>query len=139
MRTGWLFIACFFIGCALIIGLWSWPAYKNHQKVASGQRAAELGAQLAFVENTYRARVGTFTADFSQLTPFLTTPVPCKLAASPYVCEGYSYTLDNSGRLLATLQSDPQVYIAFDLAQGLVDCSHASQALQRSPVCSAFE
>jgi len=140
MRVGaWIFWGCFFVGCALILGLWSWPAYKHHQYTQSGQRAAELGAQLAFTENSYRARTGVFTADFSQLEPFLITPVPCELSASPFVCEGYIYTLEDPYWLLASQQSDPQVYIAFDLEHGFVDCSHAPQALLRTPVCSAFE
>ena len=139
MRIGtWVFLICFLAGCALILGLWSWPAYTRHRYVQSGQRAAELGAQLAFTENSYRARTGTFTDDFSKLEPFLETPVPCALTPSPYRCGGYLYTLQDGHWLIASLQADSQIYIAFDLQQGFVDCSHASAALQRTPVCSAL-
>ena len=136
---GWLLFACCFVGMALAIGLWGWPSYRQHQAATSGLRAAELGAQLAFMENTYRAKTGKFTADFSRLEPFLETPVPCPLSAAPYVCEDYEYTLEEPHWLLATFRKDPQIYIAFELEQGGVDCTHASEALKQTPVCSDFE
>jgi len=139
MRSGtWLFLTCFLAGSALITGLWSWPAYKNYQQSKSGQRAAELGAQLAFTENSYRARTGTFTDDFSQLAPLLESSVPCPLTKSPYFCEGYIYTLEAPHWLVAVSREDENIYLAFDLEQGSVDCTHALEALQRTPVCSAF-
>jgi hypothetical protein len=55
------------------------------------------------------------------------------------VCEGYVYTVEKPHWLLAAQQDDPQVYIAFDLEQGFVDCTHAPQALQHTPVCSVLE
>ena len=135
----WLFIVAFLVGGFVIAVLWSWPSYKNHQQVKSGLRAAELGAQLAFMENSYRAMAGTFTADFSNLEPFIESAVPCPLTPAPYHCNGYTYTLEKPAWLLASLETDPDVYIAFELEQGGVDCSHAPQALGRTPICSSFE
>ena len=135
----WLFVVVCLIVGFVAAGLWSWPSYQKHQQIKSGLRAAELGAQLAFMENAYRAKNGVFTADFSNLEPFMDTAVPCPLTPAPYSCNGYIYTLEKPSWLLASLETDPDVYIAFELEQGGVDCSHAPQALEKTPVCSSFE
>lgn len=139
MRTGTLFLfACLLLGIALLVGLWSWPSYQHQRQIKSGQQAAELGAQLAFMENMYYERTGDFTADFSRLEPFLEMQIPCPLSQSPYYCEGYVYTLEQSNWLLASFQKDPEKYIAFDLKNGTVDCSHAPGNLEALPICSSL-
>ena len=116
-----------------------WPAYQNGRQIRSGLRAAELGAQLAFVQNEYHARYGKFAEDFSQLAPLVSEPIACALTQPPFTCLGYEYTLDQTHWLVASSQKDPQTYLAFDLESGFVDCSHAAQEVQRAPLCSPLD
>lgn len=139
MRIKTLFvISGLFLAGILLIGLSYWPSYKQRQQIASGKQAAELGARLAFMENLYYERTGTFTPDFARLEPFLDEPVPCPLSPSPYSCHGYAYTLEKPQWLVATFQQNPQLYIAFELKNGTVDCTHGPRQLVNAPICSAL-
>ena len=130
------FLLCFLIGLVLLFGS---IAFKQRKHDNSGLAAAELGARLSFMENQYRERYGLFTADLSRLEAFDQAPLPCPLESARYTCKGYVYSFENPHWLLAVNQSNPALYIAFDLASGTVDCSHAPQAMQSAALCSSFE
>ena len=137
--SGWILIVLLLIIAGSLVFLASWPAAKSRQKTSSGLRAAELGAQLAFMQNVYRERAGVFTSDFSKLEEETQEPLPCAAMNDSFSCYGYTYTLENGHWLIASSDQDPNTYIAFDLLQGGVDCSHASGELQKSAFCSDFE
>ena len=137
--SGWILIVLLLVSAGALVFLGSWPAFKSRQKTSSGLRAAELGAQLAFMQNVYRERTGAFTADFSKLEEETQEPLPCRPETGAFSCYGYTYVLESNHWLVASSEQDPHVYIAFDLLQGGVDCSHASGELQSSIFCSAFE
>ena len=138
-RRSWILIFLFLVFAGALVFLGSRPAAKSRQKIASGLQAAELGAQLAFMQNMYRERNGTFTADFSKLEEETQEPLSCRPQGDSFSCYGYTYTLESGHWLVAESEQDSNVYIAFDLLQGGVDCSHASHELKRTVFCSSLE
>ena len=122
-------------------GIWRHlPAQREKSRVRAQVRAAELGAQLAFAENVYKEKFGSYTSDFSRLSTVLDEELPCPLQENNTVlaCPDYRYYVQGPW-LAAHLQADPAVYLLFGLASGQVDCSHAPSALQQSPLCSVLE
>ena len=139
MRIGTLLLISILFVMALVSAvLWRWPAYQRNQQQKSGFQAAELGAHLSYLENRYRHFHGTFTEDFSQLQPYADEKMPCALTSSPYLCGGYAYTLEGHW-LVMTSQLNPEDYLAFELLQGGVDCSHAPEGLEKTPICSSLQ
>ena len=120
--------------------LWHWAGQREQQRVRSGLRAAELGAKLAFAENLHKEKFGAYTRDFSRLGAVLGEDIPCLLeqANTVLACSDYRYRI-HDGILVAQWQNNPEVYLAFGLADGAVDCSHALPSLQQEPICSPLQ
>lgn len=123
---------------ALVL-LISWPAYRTHKQAAGGIKAAELGAQLAFLENQYRARNGQYTTDFARLAR-LDKPLACPVAGdgADFICYQYRYYVEKDS-IWARHIDTPEVFFRFDLGTGEIDCSHAPERARQAPLCSAWE
>ncbi len=140
MRFVLVFTILCLLGAMTAANLWHWVGQREQQRVDSGLRAAELGAKLAFAENLHKEKFGAYTRDFSRLGAILGEEMPCPLeqANTILACTGYQYRVQD-GLLIARWQHNPQVYLAFGLADGAIDCSHALPALQKEPICSPLE
>lgn len=140
MRFVLVFTVLCLLGATMVANLWHWAGHREQQRVDSGLRAAELGAKLAFAENLHKEKFGAYTRDFSRLGAMLGEEMPCPLeqANTVLACTGYGYRVQD-GILTVRWQHNPAVYLAFGLADGSVDCSHALPALQKEPICSPLE
>ncbi len=139
MRNGMLIWGSVLLLGLFVVGVRVHPVYKRYQQAKSDLRVAELGAHLAFIQNSFYAHKFVFATDFSELEPYVEGELPCVLTPPPFVCMGYKYTLEKEHWIVASSETNPSVYIAFDLANGTVDCSHAPAPLQQAAICSALE
>lgn len=118
------------VSFALSIAL-GWPRYQKSRTIQLAKKALERGKEIAYFQESFKARYGMYMPDLSRLDiSFTCQPVEGSGALS---CDEYIYEMEQN--ILKVRHRVRPSWFEVHIEEGWVDCFYAEKIVQESRLC----
>ncbi len=123
-----------FIILAFIFAL-CWPQYAKHRDTRRAQQAGSFAQSLAFAEETYQQKTGSYTPDFRLLDVTLECPI-LQTANGPVLdCPEYTYSLQQNAFIRAEHKHLP-IWLEVSVTDKKLSCQHPDNDWAGTDLCA---